>query len=133
MKKIWIIAASLVLLIGIVWGATYLIQVRNYQNKVANLVTADLPFTGLKDGVYDGECDVRFIDAKVRVTVKDGRVADITILKHKNGHGAPAEAILGEIVQRQTLEVDAVSGATNSSRVLKKAVENALTQAEPQK
>ncbi len=35
--------------------------------------------------------------------------------------------IIEQIVEQQTLQVDAVSGATNSSLVLRKAVENAVT------
>lgn len=133
MLKRWGIAASLILLIGLVWGSVYLLQVRSYQQKVRELTVTDIPFSTLADGTYEGECDVRFIDARVRVSVQGGRVTAIELLKHKNGHGAPAEGILKKIVKRQTLAVDAVSGATNSSKVLKKAVENALVQAEPQK
>lgn len=42
------------------------------------------------------------------------------------GIGKPAEAIVEDIVENQSIEVDAVSGATNSSRVIMKACENAL-------
>jgi len=44
----------------------------------------------------------------------------------KNGRGKPAEAVLDNIIKEQKIKVDAVSGATNSSIVLEKAVENAL-------
>lgn len=37
-----------------------------------------------------------------------------------------AEAVLEEILRQQRIDVDTVSGATNSSKVLKKAVEDAL-------
>ena len=37
-----------------------------------------------------------------------------------------AETVINEIVDEQRIDVDAVSGATNSSIVIKKAVENAL-------
>ncbi|AHV96021.1 FMN-binding protein [Paenibacillus sabinae] len=126
MKKKLLILAALIVLAGAGWGLTYLYQVKSYQNKVANLTVSDIPFSRLADGTYVGECDVRFIDAKVQVSVKNGKVTRIDLLKHKNGHGAPAEVILKEIVTKQSLEVDAVSGASNSSKVLKKAVENAL-------
>lgn len=38
--------------------------------------------------------------------------------------------IISEILTKQNLEVDAVSGATNSSVVIKKAMENALMRGE---
>ncbi|MDE6875254.1 MAG: FMN-binding protein [Lachnospiraceae bacterium] len=78
------------------------------------------------DGVYVGEYDVDFIYAKVEVTVRGGVIADIDILEHKNGRGKSAEIIVEKIIEEQKINVDAVSGATNSSIVIKKAVENAL-------
>ncbi|MCI8299875.1 MAG: FMN-binding protein, partial [Lachnospiraceae bacterium] len=44
-----------------------------------------------------------------------------------NGRGSRAEVVVDRIIEEQKIEVDAVSGATNSSTVIKKAVENALT------
>ena len=65
---------------------------------------------------------------KAAVTVSRGVITDIELLEHKNGRGAPAETIINDILRRQDVNVDAVSGATNSSRVIMKAVENALKQ-----
>lgn len=50
----------------------------------------------------------------------------IHILEHENERGQPAEAVVERIVAEQRINVDVVSGATNSSTVLKKAVEKAL-------
>ncbi|QWU17276.1 Uncharacterized protein, contains FMN-binding domain [Paenibacillus sophorae] len=130
MKKKLLITAALILLVGAGWGLTYLYQVNSYQDKIKNLTISNIPFSRLADGTYVGEYDVRFIDAKVQVSVQNGKVTKIDLLKHKNGHGAPAEVILKEIVAKQSLDVDAVSGASNSSKVLKKAVEIALVQGE---
>ena len=68
-----------------------------------------------------------FVYAKVEVTVQNGVITNIDILEHKNGRGSSAEVVVDRIVEEQKIEVDAVSGATNSSTVIKKAVENALT------
>ena len=68
-----------------------------------------------------------FVYAKVEVTVQNGVIAGIDILEHKNGRGSRAEVVVDRIIEEQKIEVDAVSGATNSSTVIKKAVENALT------
>ena len=67
-----------------------------------------------------------FVYAKVEVTVQDGVITNIDILEHKNGRGSRAEVVIDRIIEEQRIEVDAVSGATNSSTVIKKAVENAL-------
>ena len=68
-----------------------------------------------------------FVYAKVEVTVQNDVITNIDILEHKNGRGSRAEVVVDRIVEEQKIEVDAVSGATNSSTVIKKAVENALT------
>ena len=75
---------------------------------------------------YIGEYDVNFIYAKVEVRVQNGEITDIIILEHRHEHGKAAETVINEIVDEQRIDVDAVSGATNSSIVIKKAVENAL-------
>ena len=41
-------------------------------------------------------------------------------------HGSPAESIVNHIIEEQRLTVDAVTGATNFSRVIQKACEDAL-------
>lgn len=80
----------------------------------------------MPDGVYVGEYDVNLIYAKVEVTVENGKITGITILEHKNEPGKSAEIVIDKIIKEQKINVDAVSGATNSSTVIKKAVEKAL-------
>ncbi len=126
-KKKWpLIAAAIVLLVFLSGGLFYLDRVQQYQKHVAGMTVADVDFSSIPDGTYEGSADETFIRVRVRVTVKDGAVSDIALIEHENGRGKPAEAIIGEIIKRQTLNVDAVSGATNSSIIIKKAVENAL-------
>ena len=86
----------------------------------------DGKISDIPDGVYIGEYDVNVIYAKVEVTVENGEITNIIILEHRNERGKPAEAVINKIVEDQKIDVDAVSGATNSSTVIKKAVENAL-------
>ncbi|SHI20827.1 Uncharacterized protein, contains FMN-binding domain [Sporobacter termitidis DSM 10068] len=99
-----------------------------YQKAVASITFSDIDVGRVADGVYEGDCDVGYIYAKVSVTVKNGKILSVDILEHRNERGTPAEKITGEIVSAQSLDVDAVSGATNSSKVIRKAAENALAQ-----
>ena len=126
-KRIWpfFAAGALVLLLG-AGVLFYLNSVEAYQQHVAQMEIADIAFSTVPDGEYEGEVDRTLIRVKVRVTVKSGAVTDIALLEHENGRGKPAEAVIGEIIRQQTLNVDSVSGATNSSKLIKKAVENAL-------
>jgi uncharacterized protein with FMN-binding domain len=63
------------------------------------------------------------------VTINNHKITGIELVKHNHGQGAPAEVITGKVVEAQTLEVDIVSGATYSSKVILKAIENALKSA----
>lgn len=126
-KKIglWIIAALIILcLIG---GSIYLVKVWNYQKTVKSLTYSDIAIEDIESGTYIGEYNVDFIYAKVAVTVENKAVTQIEILEHKHERGTPAEKIIDDIIQQQSIDADAISGATNSSKVIKKAVENALT------
>lgn len=83
----------------------------------------------IADGTYRGSYDGGMVKAEVEVDVASGTVAAIRILRHECGTGKPAEAIVGVVIERQSLAVDAVSGSTYSSRVILKAIEVALTTA----
>lgn len=66
--------------------------------------------------------------AEVKVTVNDHRITDIKLIKHRNGQGSWAEAMLTKVVDEQSLDVDAVAGATLSSKVILRAIAQALGQ-----
>lgn len=125
-KKRGIRAIAVLISLCLVGGSIYLVKVWNYQKTVKNLTFSEIAMEEMENGIYTGECDVDFIHAKVAVTVENGTITQIEILEHKNERGAPAEKIIAEMVRKQSVDVDAVSGATNSSQVIKKAVENAL-------
>ena len=125
-KKIVLCAVMLFLLVGLVWGVYYLESVTDYKQAVKETTFEEINISDISDGVYIGEYDVDFIYAKVEVTVQNGEITNINILEHRHERGKAAEAITNKIVDEQKIDVDAISGATNSSAVIKKAVENAL-------
>lgn len=118
----------LVMLIAFACLTFYLKSVSDYKQAVSDITFQNIDLTKISDGTYIGECNVNFIYAKVEVTVKQGSITNIEILEHKNDRGQAAEVVTDKIVTEQKIDVDAISGATNSSTVLKKAVEKALTQ-----
>lgn len=121
------VLAIFLFLIVLIFTAIYLKSVADYKRAVKETTFTNLDISNVPDGIYVGEYDVDFVYAKVEVTVQNGAITDIDILEHKNGRGKSAEIVTGRIIEEQKIEVDAVSGATNSSTVIKKAVENALT------
>jgi len=98
---------------------------------------AETPITGgpptparLRDGTYQGSCRAGPNKARVTIIVMDRRIVRILIDEHQAWRGKKAEApIVKRIIAAQSTRVDAVSGATNSSRVIMNAVQNALEKA----
>jgi len=78
------------------------------------------------DGTYEGAYDTSMVKATVAVTVAANRITVIKILRHDNGMGKKAEAIVDRVIDAQRTKVDTVSGATGSSLVILKAIERAV-------
>lgn len=93
------------------------------------LAISDIDLSKVKDGVYIGKHSVFPVAVEVKVTVSNHKISGIELVKHKNGRGAAAEIIPDKVIESQTLQVDTVSGATYSSKVILKAIENALDSA----
>lgn len=117
---------AILFLTSLIFIAVYTKSVADYKRAVKETAISEIDISKIPDGVYVGEYDVDFIYVKVEVTVQNKVITSIDILEHKNGRGKPAEIVADRIIEEQKIEVDAVSGATNSSIVIKKAVENAL-------
>lgn len=132
MKKWARILVGAVVLLAIISGTlltSYLLSVKSYKTAVSKITYEQQNILDIADGSYTGECDVQFIYDKVKVMVKDHHITDIELLEHRNGRGVAAESILKKMIDTQKIDVDVVAGATNSSKVIKKAVDNALSSA----
>ena len=125
-KKIILFITLFFLLVSLILAAIYLKNVAAYKKAVKETTFDSIDISVIPDGVYTGEYDVDFIYAKVNVTIQDKKIINIDILEHKNERGKSAETIIKTIIAEQKIDVDTISGATNSSTVIKKAVENAL-------
>lgn len=112
------------------------------RNEIKALTFSEVSFDNLKDGTYVGEyvgtkSHVR--DAKVEVTVANGTITEVKILKgaiNKEGQpiiirdGKTITNLLDNVIQEKSLEIDVISGATITSKAHMKAFENALKQAQ---
>ena len=90
----------------------------------------DVDFNTIADGEYIGICQNKILLAVVKVHVKDHEISDIEILEHKDSYMEQAKQIADDVCSTQCLEVDAISGATLTSKTLLKAIENALTESQ---
>jgi len=121
-----ILMVTLVVLISATGFYFYRIGV--YQSIVAEIVVTTPDLGTVEDGTYQGSFDAFEVAATVEVAVKDHKITAITILRHKTDRGRKAEVITAEVITAQSLQVDTISGATNSSKVILKAIEMALEQ-----
>lgn len=84
-----------------------------------------------KDGTYTGVGHGKNPDLKVSVTVKDGKIASVETVSANEPKGKePINVIPKEIIAAQTTSVDAVTGATLTSKGIMEAVNDALSKAQ---
>lgn len=125
-----IVLAAVIVLIAIitaVFGAKSYIEASLV--KLTETSIPDVDLSKVADGVYKGSHKVFPVEAEVRVTIENHKIIGIELVKHFNGQGTAAEVIPDRVTEAQSLGVDIVSGATYSSKVILKAIENALQSA----
>lgn len=84
-----------------------------------------------RDGTYYGTGKGFAGTMKVKVDIAGGKIASISIVSTKDGDSyvKSASSLIDTIVEKQSTNVDTVSGATFSSRGIISAVRSALSQA----
>lgn len=92
-------------------------------------ITFQMPeLTQVSDGVYRGNNDIKGTPkVSLDVLVQSNKISKIEMIEHGcSPIGKRAERIIEQIIKRQSLNVDVVTGATLSSKAILRAVENAL-------
>jgi uncharacterized protein with FMN-binding domain len=123
-KALIIIAAAIAVLVV---ACVIAVSVMNKNLEALNNVEVkDVVLSAVADGTYDGSSGAFPVMAEVRVTVSDHVITDIELVSHSHGPEHGADAITDEVVKAQSLDVDGVSGATYSSKVILLAIDDAL-------
>nr|WP_243183188.1 FMN-binding protein [Anaerosolibacter carboniphilus] len=104
----------------------YYKTLKEYRQMIGAITINEVDLSKIQDGTYRGSHDAIWVGADVTVIVKDHKIIDIKLERHLNGRGEPAEIIPQRVIDAQSLEVDFISGATSSSKVILKAIEKAL-------
>ncbi len=94
--------------------------------------TAAFNVLQVRDGTYEGKASLLPVSVQLRTTVSGGRIASIDLIKHFNGQGKPAEAIIPLVIEKQSLGIDVIAGATYSSLAILRAMEDALSKGSTQ-
>lgn len=113
--------------LGLVAGVN---EAVNILGRLLGLIT-EIDFAIVPDGIYQGIGRGYGGEIEVEVTIANGELTEIEILNHSETSGIsdPAfERMPNRIIEEQSLEVDAVSGATQTSNAIKHAIRNALAE-----
>lgn len=110
-------------IIGSLFGISNMVML----NRTRNLTIRNIAISNLPDGVYKGHAEVGRYTYRVKVAIERGRITDVTdIAPRKSIYADYARGVFAKMVKEQRIDVDAVTGATTTSKAYMKAVENAL-------
>lgn len=123
LKKVLLILT----LIPIVVGFVFYMNIRNFSKETNSIEINNIELSLVADGEYIGQCNMgELAAATVKVTVKSSKITSIEFIEHRYGLGKKAEIITDKVIAAQSLKVDTISGATGSSKIILKAIEEAL-------
>lgn len=128
-KKLFRLKRKTVLSIGIVLGAVVitsaLFQLKQLQH-YRRMPVKDFNLSEIDNGIYSGEAEYDY-NYQVEVAVNEHHIDQIRIIGNRKSHYAKlAEMVTIKVINAQTPNVTAVTGATSTSKCLLKAIENAL-------
>lgn len=127
MKKIFRVFIVLILFILIlVVSCTAMMNKEMEKAKNELMLVEDPDLSKVEDGIYREKVETMLVKAEVEVSVKNHKIISISIIKHENGKGKPAEAIVDAIVKDNSTDVELIAGATMSSLVIRAAVIDAV-------
>ena len=122
MKKIFYVILGIVLL-----GTSGCLSLTASMKKnLAKIENEDIDMETVEDGISEGHSELAPVKVDVKVLVKNHKLIKVELLRHECGLGHPADVIVDKMVEQNTWDVDAVSGATISSEIIKNAVNKAL-------
>ena len=122
MKKIFYVILGIVLL-----GTSGCLSLTASMKKnLAKIENEDIDMETVEDGIFEGHSELAPVKVDVKVLVENHKLIKVELLRHECGLGHPADVIVDKMVEQNTWDVDAVSGATISSKIIKNAVNKAL-------
>ena len=96
-------------------------------NEVSGMKIGDVDPGTIEDGLYKGEEAYLGFTCYAEVSVRDHRITGIELYEDRDSEWVDKAKDVGRrVVEKQSLDVDAVSGATITSKAMLKAIEKAL-------
>ncbi|WP_425445825.1 FMN-binding protein [Dethiothermospora halolimnae] len=127
MKKALKIGLLVIIILVAVGGISFYLKLDNVKEAAEAVEINNIDLSDINDGEYIGKYTLNEMSkVKLKVVVEDNKITGIDIIEHSHGPGKSGHEINDRIIEKQGLDVDYVSGATISSKIILKAVENAL-------
>lgn len=98
------------------------------KKSLSEIENNEINMDAISDGIYDGHSEMGPVVIDVKVHVENHKIVKVDLVRHDCGLGHPADVLADKIAEENTWQVDAVSGATVSSEIIKNAVNIALSQ-----
>lgn len=94
----------------------------------------DIDLSSIADGEYEGACTISRWPIKVMVKVKDQKIVSINIVEDRIQVKSSDmdEIIIRNVIEKQSLAIDTVSGASITTKAYLIAIANALADGEKQ-
>lgn len=125
LKRILIVLCIIVAVI-VLFGLAFFFRFREMARKIDSIEVSEIDLEQIDDGVYPGEFIDFLVGVKLEVIVKEHKITEIKIIDQRSGPGYEAKETIERIIKAQSPRVDAVTGATGSSKTIMIAVQNAL-------
>ena len=122
MKKLFYVLLGIVVL-GTIGCLSLTASMKKSLAKIEN---EDIDMETAEDGSFEGHSELGPVKVDVKVLVENHKLKRVELLRHECRLGHPADVIVDKMVEQNTWDVDAVSGATVSSGIIKNAVNKAL-------
>jgi uncharacterized protein with FMN-binding domain len=125
-RKPLVIVAGLVLVVVGALGAFNHARLEHIRSLPLDVI----PPASRADGTWLGSVDDCGVEYEVSVTIANGRLVDAAAIRTSDNHyGRLGGAVLPRIVEAQSVAIDAITGATTTSRCLARAAGRALRDA----
>lgn len=127
MKKLVIVVVSVLLLIAAGVYVFYVLPNSRQLEAVRKMPIENVDLGKVQDGTYNGAYVYGSYTYEVQVAVKGHKIEKIDVVSNRDSsYAKKAEGVIDRVLEEQAVNVDAVSGATTTSKALLKAIENAV-------
>lgn len=122
MRKIFSVLGVFILIIA----ALMAIDAFFGRRAILAMKIGDIELGKYADGIYEGIYEYYRWSNEVSVSLVNHKITDIDVSDAENLPKGLVDKITNEVIKKQSLDVDAVSGATVTSKTILKAIENAF-------